>query len=106
MEPFRCRLTIYDVAFAPSALREWDKLGSNIRDQFKTKLEERRRNPHAPGDKLAHMPGCYRLKLRRAGLRLIYEVENERLVILVLSVGKRERKEAYINAARRLRDRT
>jgi mRNA interferase RelE/StbE len=31
----------YDLQFLPSALKEWQKLGSTIRDQFKKKLAER-----------------------------------------------------------------
>jgi len=98
-------LTIYDVEFVPSALREWRKLGSSLRDQFKKKLEERRRNPHVPHDRLTHLSHCYKIKLRSAGYRLVYEVVDERLVVMVISVGKRERAEAYETAARRLRDR-
>ena len=36
----------YDLKFLPSALKEWKKLDSTIREQFKKKLLERLENPH------------------------------------------------------------
>jgi mRNA interferase RelE/StbE len=98
-------LTTYSVEFVPSALREWNKLGSTLRDQFRKKLEERRRHPHVQADRLSGRGPCYKIKLRSAGYRLIYEVEDARLVILVISVGRRERGKAYKLAAERLQKR-
>lgn len=42
------------------------------------------------------------VKLRKQGYRLVYSVEDGVLVVLVLSVGKRENMAAYLSAARRL----
>jgi len=95
-------MTSYEVAFVPSARREWDKLGATLKAQFHKKLQERAHHPHVPGDKLAHMPDCYRIKLRSSGYRLIYEVEDKRLVVMVLSVGRREGSESYKKAAQRM----
>jgi len=47
------------------------------------------------------MKDCYKIKLRGAGYRLVYRVEDERIVILVLAVGKRERSSVYEQAAKR-----
>ena len=49
------------------------------------------------------MPNCYKIKLTSPGIRLVYRVEDERLVILVLAIGRRERDEAYVEANRELR---
>ena len=35
----------YELEFLPSALKEWKKLGANIKSQFKKKLKERLENP-------------------------------------------------------------
>ena len=48
------------------------------------------------------MPDCYKIKLRAVGLRLVYQVVDEQLVILVLAIGKRDRNEAYLLAEREL----
>ena len=40
----------YKLKFLPKALKEWKKLGHThtVREQLKSKLKERLRNPHAP----------------------------------------------------------
>lgn len=47
------------------------------------------------------MKDCYKIKLRGAGYRLVYRVEEGRIVILVLAVGKRERSGVYDSAKNR-----
>jgi mRNA interferase RelE/StbE len=94
-------LKTYALEFLPSALKEWGKLAPTIRDQFANKLEERLANPHVPASKLSGLPGCYKIKLKSAGYRLVYRVEDNRLVVLVLSVGRRDRNRVYKSAASR-----
>ena len=50
-------------------------------------------------DKLKGMPDCYKIKLRAAGYRLVYEVVDERLVVTVVAVGKREKSKVYTTAS-------
>ncbi len=40
----------------------------------------------------------YKIKLRSAGYRLVYEVSDRNIVVYVLAVGKRERGEVYKKA--------
>jgi mRNA interferase RelE/StbE len=42
----------YNLEFKPKALKEWSKLGSTIKEQFKNKLKERLENPRVEKDKL------------------------------------------------------
>ena len=52
----------------------------------------------------AELAGCCYIKLRDAGVRIIYLLEKDEVKVLkVLAVGKREDKEVYREAARRLR---
>jgi mRNA interferase RelE/StbE len=91
----------YRLEFLPSALKEWDKLGHTVREQLKKKLRERLEQPKVPSDALRGMPLHYKLKLRVSGYRLVYRVEDERVVVVVVAVGKRERGAAYQTAKRR-----
>jgi len=59
-------------------------------------------NPHVPANKLAGLPDCYKIKLRASGFRLVYRIMETEIVVLVLSVGKRERSAAYTAAKKRL----
>ena len=83
----------YDLQFLPSALKEWQKLGSPVREQFKKKLAERLKVPRVPGDALHGMADYYKIKLRSTGYRLVYRVEA--VTVTVVAVGKRERSEVY-----------
>lgn len=95
----------YDLQFLPSALKEWQKLGSTIRAQFKKKLVERLETPRITGDALLGMENHYKIKLRSAGYRLVYRVEDQTVTVTVVAVGKRERSEVYKAAAARSGDR-
>lgn len=94
-------MTTYRLAFLPSARKEWDKLGATLREQFKRKLAERLMNPRVQADALHGMPDHYKIKLRAAGYRLVYRVEDEAVTIVVVVIGKRERSRVYEIARKR-----
>ena len=48
------------------------------------------------------MPGCYKIKLRSAGYRLVYRVDDEKVIVTVVAVGRRDRNLVYKLAAGRL----
>lgn len=98
----RSTLPTYSLEFLPSALKEWKKLGGNVRAQFRKKLEERLANPRVPSAKLRDLSECYKIKLRAAGFRLVYRVEDHRLVVTVVTVGRRDRNLVYKIAAGRV----
>jgi mRNA interferase RelE/StbE len=91
----------YNLAFLDEALKEWRKLDSSIRAQFKAKLEERLTNPKIPSARIHSAKERYKIKLRSAGYRLVYEVRDQELLVIVVAVGKRERNAVYQAAMRR-----
>jgi len=91
----------YKIKFIPAALKEWKKLAPPLRDQLKKKLAERTANPHVPASRLRGYESVYKIKLKTAGYRLVYEVEDDEIVIYVLAVGKRERDAVYKKLAER-----
>lgn len=91
----------YELAFLDDALKEWRKLDSVTREQFKAKLAERLQNPKISSARLHGARERYKIKLRNAGYRLVYEVKDQALLVLVVAVGKRERNEVYKIAERR-----
>jgi len=94
----------YDLAFLDEALKEWRKLDNVTREQFKAKLAERIENPKVPSARLHGTKERYKIKLRNAGYRLVYEVREREVLVLVVAVGKRERNEVYKLAERRKTD--
>ena len=97
-------MTSYSLEFLPSALKEWRKLGPSIREQFKKKLAERLQEPLVPSARLTAMPDCYKIKLKAAGYRLVYRVDQRRVTVIVVAVGKRDRNLVYKIAAGRAVD--
>jgi mRNA interferase RelE/StbE len=90
--------------FVPDAWREWQALDGSIKQLLKPLLTKRLQPPHVPGSLLhRELAGCYKIKLLKHGYRLVYLVEDDVLVVLVLSVGKREDSEAYMTAAKRIK---
>jgi mRNA interferase RelE/StbE len=91
----------FELQFLPSALKEWRKLGSTVREQFKKKLVERLETPRVPADALHGLEDHYKIKLRSSGYRLVYRVEDRTITVTVVAVGRRERNEVYKAAASR-----
>lgn len=92
----------YTIEFIPSSEKEFRKLSIELRTQFVEKLKERTENPRIESAKLRGMKDCYKIKLRNAGYRLVYQVIDERIVVKVIAVGKRDRSEVYQRAKTRL----
>lgn len=91
----------YELAFLDEALKEWRKLDANTRQQFKKKLVERLENPHVPAAKLSGAKDRYKIKLASVGYRLVYEVRDAEILILVIAVGRRDRSAVYKAADQR-----
>lgn len=92
---------IYELAFLDEALKEWRKLDAVTREQFKARLAERLQNPKVPSARLHGAKERYKIKLRNAGFRLVYQVKDRELLVLVVAVGRRERNDVYRAAERR-----
>lgn len=91
----------FELGFLDIALKEWWKLDSVIREQFKAKLAERLVTPHVPSARLIGNKNRYKIKLRSVGYRLVYEVRDSQFIVVVVAVGKRERNAVYKAAAKR-----
>ena len=95
-------MKIYDLEFDVDALKEWRKLDGSIQAQFKKQLTKRLLEPHVPSARLhGDLQNTYKIKLRDAGYRLVYEVIEQRLVIVVIAVGRRDHDEVYLLASKR-----
>ena len=95
-------MKIYELEFDASALREWRKLDGSIQALFKKQLAKRLLAPHLASARLhGELQNTYKIKLRDAGYRLVYEVIDLRLVVVVIAVGRRDHDAVYLQASRR-----
>ncbi|MDP1615029.1 MAG: type II toxin-antitoxin system RelE/ParE family toxin [Methylococcales bacterium] len=91
----------YKLKFLPSAKREWDNLDNSIKAQFKSKLKKCLESPHIQSNRLRGFDCAYKVKLRSVGYRLVYEVDDQEVVVFVIAVGTRENNEVYNKARNR-----
>ncbi|HDL8511080.1 TPA: type II toxin-antitoxin system RelE/ParE family toxin [Yersinia enterocolitica] len=93
----------FNIDFDERALKEWHKLDKALREQFKKKLRKLQENPYIESARLhGDLAGCFKIKLRASGFRLIYQVIDEEIVIWIVAVGKREDEKAYDIAKKRI----
>jgi mRNA interferase RelE/StbE len=92
----------HGIEFHPAAFKEWNRLDNAIKRRLGMKLESRVANPRNAKDALAgSLAGCFKIKDSVSGYRLIYEVLDDVMIVMVLSVGQREKLKASVVAARR-----
>lgn len=91
----------YNLKFIPIALKEWKKLDNTIQSQLKKKLKDRLENPHLLSSQLRGFENHYKIKLRASGYRLVYEVIDQEVCVLVIAIGKRNKNDVYNQAKKR-----
>jgi len=93
----------FRLKFLPEALAEWNALDGSVKEVLRKALKKRLLQPRLPGAELhGSLRNCYKIKLRKQGYRLVYNVDDGALVVLVLAVDKREDMLAYRSALARL----
>lgn len=92
----------YELEFIEAALKEWHKLDGSIQQLFRKQLTKRLQAPHVPSARLHRdLQNTYKIKLRDVGYRLVYQVIDQQLVVLVIAVGRRDHDEVYLTASKR-----
>lgn len=92
----------YELEFDPRALKEWQKLGETVKKQFRKKLVDVLSNPRVESARLRELPDCYKIKLKTSGYRLVYQVQDDEVLVVVIAIGKREKSAVYRQADKRL----
>ena len=96
---------MYELEFHPLAQQEWDSLETSIQTELLAVLMRRQLNPFVPSARLGfELAGCYKIKLQKRGIRLVYYPDGKRLIITVISVGRRENSASYKAATIRFED--
>lgn len=82
----------YRLTFSDRARKQWNKLDAVVRSQFQAVIARRVEEPHVPSARLrGRWPGPrYKIKLKAVGYRLVYEVRDDQVLIIVIAVGRRD----------------
>jgi mRNA interferase RelE/StbE len=93
----------FSLEFHIEALNEWKALDRSVSLALRKKLAGRLSNPHVPAARLSGpLSDCYKIRHSKTGHRLVYKVIAKDNVVFVLAVAKREDKQAYSRAQKRL----
>jgi len=82
----------YEVALSPAAARQLHKSDPQVRRRVQAAIELLATEPRPPAATQL-VGGAGEWRVRTGDYRIVYEIEDERLLVLVLSVG--HRRETY-----------
>ena len=93
----------YALKFLPEVLAEWQALDGSVKEPLRKLLKKRLENPHVPGGALhGDLKGYYKIQLLKQGVRLVYGVEDDFLIVMVMAVDRRENSRVYQSTLDRL----
>lgn len=79
----------YTLEFAPKAIRSLGKLDRPVAERIRAAAEALRDEPRPPGARmLTGMHGVWRIRVAK-DYRIVYTLDDDRLVILVVDAGHR-----------------
>jgi mRNA interferase RelE/StbE len=82
----------YEVEFRPAAERDFWKLDNTVRNRIRSKIDALESDPRPPGcRKLEGAEARYRIRV--GDYRIVYEIRDAVLLILIVRVG--HRREVY-----------
>jgi mRNA interferase RelE/StbE len=80
---------MYRIVFTKQANRALHKMSRNTARLIREKLDQLAQDPHVRNPNLTKLQGRPGYRLRVGDWRVIYELEDDRLVILVLKIAPR-----------------
>jgi mRNA interferase RelE/StbE len=96
-----CTFEIYCIK---PAHKEWQKLDNTIREVFLKKLIKLINNPRIEKNRLrGQLSDCYKIKLQYLGYRLVYQVIDNKVMLLIWAIDKRQNEDVYDGAKNRLK---
>ncbi len=97
----------YRVEFLSEAAREFEALDGSLKKVTEKQIDKLAERPEL-GEPLGKrmgidLTGYRKIYFGKRGYRIVYEIQRQKLVILIIGIGKRERAEIYREVAQRLR---
>ncbi len=97
----------YKIEFLPEAAREFAALDGSLKKIAAKQIDKLAQRPEL-GEPLGKrmgidLTGYGKIYFGKKGYRIVYEIQRQGLMILIIGIGKRERAEIYREVARRLK---
>lgn len=95
----------YKVEFIKTAEKEYLALDNSQRMIIAKGIKKIMRLGTKAGVPLkGDLKGCYKIKARKAGLRIVYcQKDNAIEIMQIISIGKRDKLQVYLNASKRVK---
>jgi len=86
----------YKIEFHPDVIsKDFPKLAEDVKKRLKSQLRKLSQNPYC-GESLRHkLKGYRKLYFDKKRYRIIYRIIEEKIIIFVIAVGKRDKLEVY-----------
>lgn len=100
----------YEVVFIDEAMKDFQKLDGSVKKLVTIAISKMEVRANVLGEQLTskfgiNLVGCRKIKLRKAGIRIVYRIVGERAEIVeIITIGKREDNEVYELAHKRLQE--
>jgi len=97
----------YKVEFLPEAAQEFEALDGSLKKIAAKQIDKLAEKPElgeALGKRMGiDLTGYRKIYFGKKAFRIVYEIQRQKLLILIIGIGKRERAEIYKEVARRLK---
>ena len=97
----------YKVEFLPEAAQEFAALDGSLKKIAAKQIDKLAGKPElgeALGKRMGiDLTGYRKMYFGKKAFRIVYEIQRQKLLILIIGIGKRERAEIYKEVARRLK---
>jgi mRNA interferase RelE/StbE len=91
------------VSLSPEATEDYQELDHSVAKLVDLAIEKLSTSPEQRGHALkGNLAGCRALVVGKKKLRVVYEIENDRVLVYVIAIGHRRDNEVYIRASNRL----
>jgi mRNA interferase RelE/StbE len=80
---------MYKIEYSKTAIKKLNKSPKNLVKRIQDKLTEIAKNPYGDNPNLKKLVGREGYRLRIGDWRIIYEINNDKIVILVLDIDTR-----------------
>jgi len=97
----------YKVEFLPDASREFEALDGSLKKIAGKQIDKLAERPEL-GEPLGKrmgidLTGYRKIYFGKKAYRIVYEIQRQQLIVLIIGIGRRERAEIYREVAQRLR---